>query len=508
MRSKQLIFNIVANVLSVLVSLFVSFFLTPYIVTSIGKEAYSFVPISNNFVQYMSILTIALTSMTSRFVTLSLHKDDREKANAYYSTSFFTNLIVATISVAIGIFIVLSLDKIIDIPQNILGDVRLLFLFMFLMFFVNVSTSTFSVPMFSVNRIDITGMVTILSILARLVVIVVTFTFFPPHVYFIGLSILAYMGVQGVLNFIFARKVSPDLKISMKSIRLSFAKELASSGIWNSFNQLSSSLMTGMDLLIANIMLGASAAGTLAVAKTAPMALQMLTNVIPQAFAPHLTITYAKEKHEVFLKELLSTMKITALLTGIPIAGFIALSNEFFTQWVPLMDNGELSNLAILTMISMVASFGVLPLLYLFTITNKLRVPSMVVFALGLLNILVVIVLLNTTDLGLVAIAGISSILESFRYLVFVPIYASHCLNEKRSLFYPSIIRSLVYMVILLLGFELITLLLPAASWTGILLDAFLMVVFGGIVGFLFLLDHEIRNKVIFIFRTKILKHP
>ncbi|MGB7594980.1 MAG: hypothetical protein WBL80_05415, partial [Erysipelotrichaceae bacterium] len=273
-------------------------------------------------------------------------------------------------------------------------------------------------------------------------------------------------------------------------------KELASSGIWNSFSQLSSILMTGMDLLIANIMLGASPAGVLAVAKTAPMALLMLINVVPQAFAPQLTITYAKETRVVFRKELISTLRVTALLTAIPIAGFIALSSEFFKLWVPTMANGELSILGIWTMVSMVASFGVLPLVYLFTITNKLKLPSLVVFCMGIANIIIVLFLLRYTSLGLYAIAGVSSILEGFRYLIFIPIYAAKCLDEPRSTFYPSIFRSLTYMGMLLIGFKGIAILIPATHWAILLLDAGLMAAFGVVLGYFFMFDPDTRVKV------------
>ena len=247
MKHRQLAFNIAANFVSVMVSLLVSLLLTPYIVANIGKEAYSFVPISNNFVQYMTILTVAMTSMTARFVTLSMHKGEEEKAKSYFSTAFFTNLSIALVSLTAGFFIVMFLDRLIDIPQEILGDVRLLFIFMFLMFFVNVSTNIFSVPAFSVNRIDVTGMVTLVSILVRLLVIILAFVFFPPHVYYIGLSILAYMLIQGILNYFFSRRLMPALKIEFRRFDMKLAKELGSSGIWSSFNQLSTVLLTGLD---------------------------------------------------------------------------------------------------------------------------------------------------------------------------------------------------------------------------------------------------------------------
>jgi len=497
MRRNQLALNIAANGLSVLVSLAVSFLLTPYIVANIGKEAYSFVPISNNFVQYMTILTVAMTSMTARFVTLNLHRGEKEKASAYYSTSFFTNLAIALVSVIIGFLIVFFLDRLIDIPLKILSDVRLLFIFMFVMFFVNVTTNTFSVPAFSINRIDVTGLVTVASILTRLGVIIVAFVLFPPRVYYIGLSILAYMLVQGILNYIYARKLMPELRISRKQFNFKMAIELGSSGIWSSFNQLSSVLLTGLDLLIANIALGASAAGVLAVAKTAPMALQMLINVVPQAFNPYLTILYAKENKEHFAKELRYTLKTSAYMTGIPIAGFIVLAPVFFKLWVPSVAGSELTLLSILTMGSMVASFGLMPLLYIFTITNKLKVASMSVFISGLLNLAIVLVLLRTTSLGLIVVAGVSSVLEAIRYLVFVPLYAAHCLHIKPRDLYPSILKSLVYIALLIGTFFLISSFFTVTSWMKLALVALLLTISGLLIGYLFMLNSQERARVI-----------
>jgi O-antigen/teichoic acid export membrane protein len=444
----------------------------------------------------MTILTVAMTSMTARFVTLSLHRGDVEKASAYYSTSFFTNLIIAGFSMLISVLIMANLDRMIDIPPAILSDVRLLFIFMFMMFFFNVSMNTFSVPAFSVNRIDVTGLITIVSILARLSVIILAFVFFPPHVYFIGLSVLAYMLVSGTLNYVYSRRLLPALKISLAKFDLKMAYELASSGIWSSFNQLSSVLLTGFDLLIANILLGASAAGVLAVAKTAPMALQMLINVVPYAFNPHLTILFAKANRAEFVRELLYTLKVSALVTAIPIAGFIVLAPAFFRLWVPTVAGEELTLLSILTMGSMVASFGLMPLTFIFTITNKLKIASMSVFLSGILNLLIVLVLLRTTSLGLIAIAGVSSVLEALRFLVFVPLYAAHCLNIKPKVLYPSILKSLVYITLLIVSYFMISSVFAVASWLSLGFVALSLSVFGLFVGYVFMLDAQERARL------------
>lgn len=496
MKNKQVALNILVNFLSVAVSLVVSFMLTPYIVANIGKEAYSFVPISNNFVEYMMILTVAMTAVTSRFVTVSIHRENMEKANAYYSTSFFTNLGIALFVLILGLLLLIRIDHVIDIPPSIVSDIRLLFLFMFLMFFINVTTNVFSVPAFSINRIDITGFVTVISILTRLVVIIITFAFFPPRVYFVGLSILAYMIVQGSMNYHYARKLNPKLKISRSKFDISLAKELGMSGIWSSFNQLSSVLLTGLDLLIANVMLGASAAGLLAVAKTAPMALQLLVNVVPQAFHPHLMIQYAKESKETFIRELTYTLKISALLTAIPIAGFIVLAPVFFQRWVPTVADSQLVLLSVLTMGSMLASFSIMPLVYVFTITNKLKKASISVFLSGLSNLALVLILLKMTNLGLYAVAGVSSVLELIRYLIFVPLYASHCLHTKATVFYRTILRSVLYLGLLIATYSMIVSRFNLASWTQIGLMSLVLGLIGLGIGILAMLSYEERKRV------------
>lgn len=496
MKKKQLILNIGANFVSVIVSLFISFFITPYIIKSIGKEAYAFVPISNNFVSYMSILTLALTSMTGRFVTLKTHKNDMDSANDYYSASFYSNLIISVLWSIICFVVIVNLNRIINIPAEIFSDIRLLFIFMFVSFIVNLSTTTFSVAAYCMNRLDVNSIISITGSIMRILVIYVLFRYFEPKVYYIGLSVFAFMLILGFLNILTSKKIMPNLKISIKRVKLKIVKELLGAGAWNSFIQLSNVLLTGLDLLIANIILGPSAAGVLAIAKTAPMALQSLISVVPTAFSPYLTILYSRDDRNLFISELLYTLKFTSIITGIPIAAYIALSSSFFGLWVPSVAGSELTTLSLLTMISMIASFCIMPLFHIFSITNRLKWPAFAIFTTGLMNMVIVLIILKTTNLGLYAIAGISSFLEIFRCLIFVPRYAAHCINESPVILYRPIIKALAYMAILIATFTGITLIVPATSWLTLLVLGSIMVVAGLLIGVVFMLNSLEKEKL------------
>ena len=56
--------------------------------------------------------------------------------------------------------------------------------------------------------------------------------------------------------------------------------------------------------------------------------------------------------------------------------------------------------------------------------------------------------LLETTNLGVYAIAGVSSVYSLIRNFIFTPLYGAHCLGVKKSTFYHEIITGNISLVI------------------------------------------------------------
>jgi O-antigen/teichoic acid export membrane protein len=70
----------------------IGFFLSPFIVRTLGVEAAGFIQLAANFASYISLITIALNSMSGRFITIALTKGENEKAISYYTSVFWANL--------------------------------------------------------------------------------------------------------------------------------------------------------------------------------------------------------------------------------------------------------------------------------------------------------------------------------------------------------------------------------------------------------------------------------
>ena len=91
-KNKQMTINLVSGIVLLIVNVIISFFLYPRIIETLGEEAYGFVSLANNFVNYATVVTIALNSMASRFLTIAVHKGDEKAANQYFNSIFISNI--------------------------------------------------------------------------------------------------------------------------------------------------------------------------------------------------------------------------------------------------------------------------------------------------------------------------------------------------------------------------------------------------------------------------------
>lgn len=71
-----------------------------------------------------------------------------------------------------------------------------------------------------------------------------------------------------------------------------------------------------------------------------------------------------------------------------------------------------------------------------FLITNRLKVNSIFWLIISFTNVLLVFIYLNTTSLGIYAVAGVSKVTGILGNLIFVPLYACKCLKIKWNTFY------------------------------------------------------------------------
>lgn len=493
-QTKQLVINMSASFVAYGVSLFISFFLSPYIVRTIGVEANGFVGLANNFVSYAGIITIALNSLAGRFITISLTRGDEEAANRYFTSVFFANLVIALVLGLIGGIIIVFLDQLINIPAALLTDVRWLFTFVFLNCILSVVGSVFTVATFARNKLYLSSLREIEANLARALCIIGLFALGTPRVSFLGAASLLSGGYTMIRNIRYTRLLLPEIRVRRKHFDFRAVWELVTSGIWNTINRLGQILIDGLDLLITNLFVDAAAMGILGLAKTVPNLISGLMGSIVGVFSPNYTILYAEEKYDELLAQIKQSMKIMGVITNIPIIILLACGQEFFANWQPTLDPKMLNLLSILTIGCLIFSGGINCLYGIFTVVNRMKANSLVVLAGGAVSTLLVLFLVRTTDLGVYAVAGVSTAVSIIRNLVFTAPYGAKCLNQKWYIFYPEIFKPVVFVVVSVPICLAVLPMIPLAGWLGFFSKAAVSGILALAVGFWIVLNKKDRS--------------
>ena len=199
-----------------------------------------------------------------------------------------------------------------------------------------------------------------------------------------------------------------------------------------------------------------------------PHCISLLITTLANIFTPRFTILYAKDKIDALVEEAKFSQKIVSLIMPVPLAGFVAYGISFYKLWQPTKTADEifliwvLTVLACISYISMCHTRTLYPLL---TVCNKLKANVLVSLIIGIVTVGSVIVLVKYTPLGVYAIAGVSSVLLSLKSMTFVPLYASHILNIKKTTFFPTIIRGWICFIVLCAVFCFANSFIQIRSW-------------------------------------------
>lgn len=469
---KRLAVNMAANVLAFGVQFGVSFVLTPYIIRTLGSEAYGFVPLANNFIGYTNIVTVALNSMASRFISIEVNRGDLKKANTYFNSVLVANTILAFVLLVPVVLLILFADDLLNIPAGLVGDVQLTFMFSFIGLLVGLVLSVFGCVFFVRNRLDLSARRGIEGNVIRAAVLIGLFTLLQPKIYFVTATMLIVNIWIWATNVYYTRKLLSELRIERGRFSWTAVKELLSSGVWNSVNELSIVLLTTLDLLLMNVFVGAQAAGEYSLVKTLPTFIQQIVAVLVGVFIPQFTIYYAKKQHDKLMDSIMFSVKVMGALLTIPIGYLIIFGADFYRIWVPGQDAGLLQGLSVLTLIPMVVTGSINTIFNVYTVTNKLKVPALVWVVLGVVNVLMVIALLKFTSLGIWTIPVVSLVMGLARNLTFTPIYAAYCLDVQWYTFYKSILRGCLCVSSVLIISTLYRMVYVPTGWLGLIIAA------------------------------------
>ena len=503
-QNKQLAINMLAQVVVFLVQMGINFLLTPFIVKSLGVEAYGFVGLSNNIIGYLQLATVALNSMAGRFITIEYHKGNLEQANKYFSSVFYSNVVISAVLAIISIILLVFLEYVIHIPVNLVADVKWLFALLCLNSLLTLVFNVYIVSPFIKNRLDVTSVRNLVSNLIKAAVILVVFGFFSSHLWYIGCSTLICGIYLIIANVKIKDKLTPELGVNLRYFDFVKVKTLLASGVWNLIGKLGDLLQRGLDLLFANWFINAAAMGILSITTQIPFIILSVLGLFTSSFAPSLTKDFAKGNLKEMLNEVYKSVRILSISILVPIAILYIYGDVFYKLWMPTQDSLLLQKLTICGTFALLVTSPLDGFWNVFTVTNKIKGSSIFMIINSLVVFLTVLLgLLLTEDITtkMFIIAAVRSLYGVIRGIVFLPIYGAYCMNLKRTFFYKPIIKSLFGVLVTLGICWMLRLLYVPDNWLGFFISSLFVAIVSCCIGSILILTKNdkkfIMEKVI-----------
>lgn len=505
--NRQLAINMASGVAVFVLNLCITFFLTPYIVEKLGTGAYGFIGLSNTIIGYTSLLTVAINALAGRFITISVHEGNIEQANRYLSSVFFANAGISLIILVGFSIMTIFLQDIINIPTELVSDVKLMFFMFVISSCIGLISGVIGVGTFIRNRLDLANIANIIGSVLRAVLILLLFGLLPSKLWYYGIAALAMTSYAFLRNYIFLRRLTPELHIRKIYFRFKDLCEVTLAGMWTIITRISSMLSQGFNLLLANLFINAHAMGVLSIVSTIPSIIIGFFGTIVGNFSPEYMRLYAQKDMNGLLSYFNQSLRINGFLSAIPISICFAYGDIFYHVWLPTEDADWLYTLTCLSLFGMSFALPQEPLWQIFTVTNKIRRSSLnllynscVTFSIVFLSMFIV----DGDRNRLLVLAATSSVVGAFRCLTFLPFYGAKCLDLPRFTFYPLIIRNTINLTLLTgVSLALKWLFLPD-NWAGLFIGTVFTCIAGMTISYNTVLRPSDRTMLKNVFKRKL----
>lgn len=448
----------------------ISLVLTPYLTDRVGTQAYGFVSLARQFAQYAAIVTAALDSFASRYITIEYHRGNLKQANVFFSSAFWGEFGLASCIMVIVAGFLFYLEYLLRIPEGIITDIKLLFLFVFVNFWITAVFSVFGSWVYIRNRMDAAGMIRGLSYVTEALVLLLLYTLLPARTWYVGAALAAAAAVTAGLHVRFCRKSLPELSVKRKDYSFAAVRRLVLDGVWTSVNSLGDTLNSGLDLVICNLMLPAESMGQLSIARIISSVFGSMFFIVSQSFQPMLLKSYAGGDRKTLMRELRFSMKISGMLSNVEFAGFAALGMAYYRLWIPNQDISLIYRLTLISILTIIPGGPMQPLYYIYTLTVKKKIPCLITIAGGICNVAAMFALITCTDLGIYAVAWTTAAVMAVIDFVTNPLYMAHVLGLPWHTFYPNIIRNLLSCILITGLFQTVAGIWLPDSWPMFLL--------------------------------------
>lgn len=497
--------NALANILSFSLHLVIGIWFIPYLIRYIGIAAYGLIPLAASMASYAGLVTVSISGSVGRFLTIDIQRDNVESANRTLNTAFWALfLICLCLLVAIAAFS-FHVERFFTIPQGIEQESRWLFFSTLLSFLLSTLAGPLGSVAYSHNRLDLMHMVKITGIIIQTVFVILCFFLFGASLFWVGLGYFLGALIVFLGYYKKGKKLAPFLHITPKHFDKTRLAEMGTMGGWILINQVGSLLFLQVELILANIFLGAAAAGEYAVVLQWSTLMRGMAGIVSGVLSPLVMISYARNDFEGVEGIAKKAVFFMGIGIAFPIGLLCGLAPNILSIWIGSEFAG-LAPLMVLMLGHLVINLAVLPLFIINVAYNQVRVPGLVTLFMGIANIGLSLFFVLFGNLGMYGIALAGAIMLTLKNALFTPWYASAVMGKKFSIFLMPMTKSVAAAAGIGLSAFVLRHLVYINSWTGLFLVSSLFFIIYVPVAWYLLTNSDEKNFLLSMLPEKMRK--
>ena len=419
-KLSQVKLNLISNIVFLVCSVLVGMYYTPYLVNTLGIVAYGIIPLTLIINQYISVITGALTSSLSRFLSISIQRKNFNEASKYISSAIAVVFFIILILLPLLWMFIANLNNVFTIPIKLLSTARYLFSFTILSFFTSLISSVFNISQYANNRLDLLNILKCLRVVLKFIGIIIIFELVHIDLVYVGLvNLLTEILVLVVSIAFFIKQTKGEIKISPFLFNKNALFLMLGMTSWTVIHQLGDTTLYQMDVFFINRFFDTSYSGVIGAFITFGSYIIVIISVISNLFGPLILKSYSENKHEYLVKMTLNTSYLMGALSAILVGVLLGFSKQFIFCWLG-NDFVEFNSWLIIKLcwLPFYASAGIYA--YVNRAHNKVRIPALITLIFGFINILGLFLLYKFNPFGdkIIVIgliySGVLAVLQSY----------------------------------------------------------------------------------------------
>ena len=318
-----------------ILAMLIGFFLMPFMILRLGQELYGMWMLALSLIGYMFLLDFGLAHSATKYIAEYKTFNDQTKLNRMMSTFFFSYILLGLLIIMIAGFLAIFFDSFFNVNVGSLSilDLKLCVFILGLSLALTFCFTPFTGLIKGWQRYDLTSLAEFVVLITKTGLIVLALILGFDLVALALVTLISTLLGQ-LCRLVFARKLNPNMKISIHLFDKLMLKKIFNYSIFSFIISSSSLVLFNLGQVIIGVFLSPVMVTFYVVGARLPLLIRPFVSAITGVLVPTVSDFNAKKNRQRIEQLLISGTKYS-LIVVFPVAIFlIAFRQPFIELWI------------------------------------------------------------------------------------------------------------------------------------------------------------------------------